>query len=63
MKLKSLKIKFEKKDIWVGVYWNAGYYAENIKTKKTQFIEIYICLIPFFPIKLFFEDYNSQKHL
>ena len=63
MKLKSIQIKFEKKDFWIGIYWNYGYYAENIETKKTQFIEIYICLIPLFPIKLFFEDYDRQKHL
>lgn len=61
MKLKSIKLKFEKKDIWIGVYWNCGYYLSNINTQKTQWIEIYICLIPFFPIKLFFQRMISNE--
>jgi len=36
--LKRISIGFKKEDVWIGVYWD------------TKFI--YVCLVPFFPIKI-----------
>ena len=36
----KIKIKFEKRDCWMGVFWNQTW-AEN---------KLYVCLIPCFPI-------------
>lgn len=36
--LKRISIGYKKQDAWVGVYWDSKY--------------IYVCLIPFLPIKI-----------
>jgi hypothetical protein len=41
-KLPSIRVKFEPRDIWIGVYWNKPYYG----------LEVYICVVPCLPIKL-----------
>lgn len=45
MKIKRVSIKFEPRDIWIGVYWNKPY-------KNINILWIYICIVPMFPIKL-----------
>ena len=59
-----VRIKFELRDLWIGVYWNvrkaevedytSHYYDDNYH--KLQFLrnilEIYICILPLLPIKL-----------
>lgn len=40
--MKRLSIKFKKEDCWVGVYWNS--------------LNIWICIIPFFPIHILRES-------
>jgi len=59
----KIQLKFEKRDCWVGVYWNSSWSVLGYgnrppnfykKTKKgrwgREFLKIYICLIPCFPI-------------
>lgn len=39
-----LRLKFEPRDLWVGVHW-------NYSTKMACYgIDVYICLVPMFPI-------------
>lgn len=45
MKLRLVRILFEPRDIWVGVYWK----REHLLTW------IYVCIIPMLPIRLTFE--------
>ncbi len=42
-------IDVEIRDLWVGVYW------DNKIEGDTQMIDLYICIIPVFPIHLHFE--------
>lgn len=42
----SVYVKFEPRDLWIGVYWN----------KPIWGLEIYICIIPCLPIKLMWFD-------
>ena len=44
-----MKIKFEPRDLWVGVYWNIDRHD-----LAYQSLNIYICIIPMFPICLQF---------
>jgi hypothetical protein len=55
MKTKTLKewdgilwyvaLKFEPRDLWVGVYWN--------KTRRGPLhTDVFICLIPLFPVQI-----------
>jgi len=39
-----MKIKFEPRDLWVGVYWNKW------ECMAGKYIDIYICILPMFPI-------------
>lgn len=36
----KIELKFEPRDIWVGVYW----------TVTNRVLHIYICIVPLFPI-------------
>ena len=40
------RIEFEPRDLWIGVYWN----YHTIGTLKH--LDIYICIIPIFPIHI-----------
>ena len=58
----KLALKFEKRDAWVGVYWNrSALFNFEDKTSDVKIpamlidsdlTEIYICLLPFLPIKI-----------
>lgn len=43
-----VKIKFEPRDVWIGVFWD-----KKPKGSKIQYWDIYICLVPLFPIRVF----------
>ena len=42
------EIRFEPRDIWVGVYWKAFPSA----------VEFYVCLVPMLPIYLYAQRYQ-----
>lgn len=44
-----MKIKFEPRDLWVGIYWDRCGRITTLETDKQRY-NIYICLIPCFPI-------------
>lgn len=41
-------VKFESKDIWIGLYWNKETLWDEWEAKT--FLRLYICLIPMFPL-------------
>ncbi len=50
-----IKLEFNIHDIWIGCYWkDIKYYGKRIGRT-----EIYICIIPCFPIHLIFAGDNS----
>lgn len=49
MKLNLCKIEFQLQDIWVGLYWKNIYIKQDGRKSKLS-TEIYICLIPCFPL-------------
>lgn len=39
----ALNIQWEPHDLWVGVFW---------RTTPSEFLHLYVCLVPLFPIHL-----------
>lgn len=44
-----MKIKFEPRDLWVGVFWDRGARITTLETDQQQY-RVYVCLVPCFPI-------------
>jgi len=42
----EIKLKFEPRDLWIGVYWDGGHEG------RFHWLVIYICVIPMLPIKI-----------
>jgi hypothetical protein len=49
MKFIAARLRFEPRDLWVGVYWNrtGGVYG-------SCYLDVYICVIPMLPLRLVF---------
>ena len=45
-------IKFEPRDLWVGVYWDHQPYIWNPDGTEHTVFDLYVCLIPCFPLHL-----------
>lgn len=47
----EVRLRFEPRDLWIGVYWNATRSIEGPYHR----LDIYICVIPTLPIRFRFE--------
>lgn len=60
MKLREVKVYFERRDVWVGVYWDYSVLGRANDCWPDEYgarkLMIYICLIPFLPIRFRFQD-------
>lgn len=45
--LVSAYLKFEIRDVWIGIYWNV---AAAVGEGDRKILQVYICLVPLFPI-------------
>ena len=50
----NLKLKFEPRDVWIGLYWNYNAGPPNE-------LDLYLCLVPFFPLHLNIERHQNYK--
>lgn len=46
-----IELKFEPRDLWIGVYWNRHWYA----------LEVYICIVPLLPLKVVFPGLRRNR--
>lgn len=56
MRLKSWRIKFEPRDLWVGVYWNRPPAAPLRAFHERRALDVYICPLPTLLLELHFEE-------
>lgn len=44
--LTKISVKFEPRDVWIGVYWNL---SKSVESSYRQ-LWVYICIVPMLPI-------------
>ena len=44
-----MRIKFEPRDLWVGIFWDRAGRITTLDTDQQQY-RVYICLVPMLPI-------------
>jgi hypothetical protein len=50
----KLKLLFEPRDLWLGVYWNRKVLLGAELPPRVD-LHVYICLVPMFPIHIVFK--------
>jgi len=60
----QVKLLFEPRDLWIGVYWDLKH---SFKKRETGIVdldrlEIYICIIPMLPVRISLEWYPRETH-
>jgi hypothetical protein len=49
----EVEVKFEPRDLWVGVYWSRDEYGS--RNWRTRRLRVFVCIIPMLPIVFTFE--------
>jgi len=57
MKIVKVNMRFKLQDFWIGVFWKS---YSNWPTKEFKFIDIWICLVPCFPLHVKLYKNNSK---
>jgi hypothetical protein len=50
------QLEFKKQDLWIGIYWERKFISKIVLRT-----DIWICLIPMFPLHIWFRDYIGGK--
>jgi hypothetical protein len=48
MRIAEIKLIFEPRDLWIGLYWN----KEKMPGGKPWVLTLYLCLIPMLPLRI-----------
>lgn len=47
----EIDLKFEPRDLWIGVYWNL---VRSVESNYRR-LDVYVCVLPMWPLHLRFE--------
>jgi len=50
MRLRNISVRFEPRDLWVGVYWTPEDWVTHPHPRHVRGYSIYLCLVPMLPI-------------
>lgn len=54
----KIEIQFKLQDMWIGLYWKHRY--EYNFEFQCNYYDFYICLIPCFPIHIYYDLHNKK---
>jgi hypothetical protein len=63
---RDVKVRFNKRDLWVGVYWEVEDGARRLSDTSwitERIAHIYICVLPTFPIHLRFGHTKTEARI
>lgn len=62
IRLLAVQLLFERRDAWIGVYWNVVPIEGVNEYIQSEYIHVYICLLPFLPLYILLRTHKRAPY-